>query len=32
MLYNDAVSSKGKVIPILNYEIKHHAMKAYKGV
>jgi hypothetical protein len=22
----------GKVIPVFNYAIKHHAMKAYKGV
>jgi hypothetical protein len=32
MLYNNGVYSEGKVIPILNYEITYHAMKAYDGL
>jgi hypothetical protein len=30
--YQSAVKGKDKVVPVLNYVIKHYTMKAYGGI
>jgi hypothetical protein len=31
-ILTENIGKKGKVVPVLNYVIKHYAMKAYGGV
>jgi hypothetical protein len=32
MVYKEKIVGKNKVVPVLNYVIKHYAMKKYGGV